>query len=119
MGQPKSFTAMGSLFFRDDEGNLYMPIMGATLTGQLDGLLEKVELDYPSDTDWSGRFTERELRLIANCEAYTKGDPAGLPGHNLMIVVAKLSQLLDDMTSVINRAKTGPGSEEGRVWGEA
>lgn len=25
----------------------------------------------------------------------------------------------DDLTSVINRAKTGPGSEEGRVWGEA
>jgi hypothetical protein len=36
-------------------------------------------------------FTERENRLIKNCIAYAKNDPAGLPGHNLMIIVAKLA----------------------------
>ena len=36
-------------------------------------------------------FTERELRLVANCVEYMDGDPAGLPGHNLMILVAKMA----------------------------
>ena len=35
-------------------------------------------------------FTPRELRLITNCIQYAAGDPAGLPGHNLMIIVDKL-----------------------------
>jgi len=37
-------------------------------------------------------FTARELRLVANCVEYLDGDPAGLPGHNLMLLVAKLAQ---------------------------
>ena len=36
-------------------------------------------------------FTARELRLVANCVEYRDGDPAGLPGHNLMLLVAKLA----------------------------
>ena len=39
-------------------------------------------------------ITERELRLIANCREYANGDPAGLPGHNLMMIVAKLADVL-------------------------
>lgn len=35
-------------------------------------------------------YTERELRLMINCIEYRDGDPAGLPGHNLMMLVAKL-----------------------------
>jgi len=35
-------------------------------------------------------FTERELRLMLNCIVYAEMDPAGLPGHNLMIILAKL-----------------------------
>lgn len=38
-------------------------------------------------------FDERELRLILNCVNYANGDPAGLPGHNLMVIVAKLCAL--------------------------
>lgn len=38
----------------------------------------------------SAYFTKRELRLIANCQEYAEGDPAGLPGHNLMMLVDKL-----------------------------
>ena len=40
-------------------------------------------------------FNERELRLIANCRAYAKNDPAGLPGHNLMIIIKKMARLLN------------------------
>lgn len=36
-------------------------------------------------------FTDRELRLIQNCMNYAQGDPAGLPGHNLMLIIAKLA----------------------------
>lgn len=39
-------------------------------------------------------FTDRERRLIDNCRSYAANDPAGLPGHNLMVIVAKLSNLL-------------------------
>ena len=38
----------------------------------------------------SALFTEREWRLIRNCQNYARNDPAGLPGHNLMMLVDKL-----------------------------
>ena len=41
-------------------------------------------------------FDDRELRLIKNCQNYTIGDPAGLPGHNLMIIIAKLVYALEE-----------------------
>jgi hypothetical protein len=44
---------------------------------------------------WTQRFDERELRLIDNCRVYGENDPAGLPGHNLMIIIAKMAELLD------------------------
>ena len=37
-------------------------------------------------------FTINEAHLIANCFAYVKSDPAGLPAHNLMILVYKLAR---------------------------
>lgn len=37
-------------------------------------------------------FTERESRLIENCVTYAFDDPAGVPGHGLMILVAKLTK---------------------------
>lgn len=39
-------------------------------------------------------LSAREHALIANCQQYAQGEPAGLPGHNLMIVVAKLANAL-------------------------
>ena len=36
-------------------------------------------------------FSKREAALIRNCIAYIGSDPAGLPGHNLMILVYKLA----------------------------
>jgi hypothetical protein len=41
-------------------------------------------------------FDERELRLIKNCINYTNNDPAGLPGHNLLVIVAKLMKMLEN-----------------------
>jgi len=45
--------------------------------------------------DWRSEFTEREQALIANCETYAKDNPAGLPGHNLMVIIAKMAAKLD------------------------
>lgn len=39
-------------------------------------------------------LSAREHALIDNCRQYAQGEPAGLPGHNLMIVVAKLANAL-------------------------
>ena len=40
-------------------------------------------------------FSEREIGLIGNCRAYGANDPAGLPGHNLLIIIAKMAAMLD------------------------
>lgn len=37
-------------------------------------------------------YSEREIRLIRNCISYEEDDPAGLPGHNLMILIAKFTR---------------------------
>ena len=52
----------------------------------------------PSRT-WRDRFTERELRLIANARTYAENDPAGLPGHNLLLIIARLSEALDTLAN--------------------
>lgn len=44
-------------------------------------------------------FNKRELRLIRNSINYTNDDPAGLAGHNLMLIVAKLMALLEGEVS--------------------
>ena len=38
----------------------------------------------------TGILTEREWKLITNCINYTRDEPAGLPGHNVIILVTKL-----------------------------
>lgn len=53
---------------------------------------ERLAQDY--EAYLGEHFDERELRLIANCCTYAANDPAGLPGHNLMIIVAKLANLM-------------------------
>lgn len=39
-------------------------------------------------------FDERERRLIRNCRDYAHNDPAGLPGHNLMLIINKMAEAL-------------------------
>jgi hypothetical protein len=45
--------------------------------------------------DWTSHFDDRERRLINNCVDYATSDPAGLPAHNIMIIVAKMVKLLN------------------------
>jgi len=35
-------------------------------------------------------FDQQEIRLMRNCITYEENDPAGLPGHKLILLVAKL-----------------------------
>ncbi len=42
-------------------------------------------------------FTERELRLVENCKDYAASDPAGLPGHNLLLIINKLDDLVGQL----------------------
>lgn len=44
--------------------------------------------------NWTGAFDERNRHLICNCQAYAANDPAGLPGHQLMLVVAQMAEML-------------------------
>lgn len=45
---------------------------------------------------WLTYFDERQRRLIQNCRDYAEKDPAGVPGHNLMIIIGRMADLLDD-----------------------
>lgn len=56
-----------------------------------DEALKAVEPDY----GWRGQFSVRHRRLIANCQTYANNDPAGLQGHNLMLIVDKMATILD------------------------
>ena len=47
--------------------------------------------------NWKDTFTDREKLLIENCITYTENDPAGLPGHNLMLIIYRMSKLLDQI----------------------
>ena len=40
-------------------------------------------------------FEDRELRLIRNVIAYINDDPAGLPGHKLMMIIAAFCLVCD------------------------
>jgi hypothetical protein len=42
------------------------------------------------------QFNEREQTLIHNCTMYANFNPGGLPGHNLMIIIAKLCSILEN-----------------------
>lgn len=46
--------------------------------------------------EFQGKDAERELKIIKNCLDYAKGDPGGLPGHQLMLIVAKLHRMLTE-----------------------
>jgi hypothetical protein len=48
------------------------------------------------DQDWRQEILdEREQKIERAAEAYMD-NPAGLPGHNLLVVISKMAQLLDE-----------------------
>ena len=62
---------------------------------QLKGQLEQIMFGVRTSTDWLKHFDDRQRRLIANCRLYATSDPAGVPGHNLMMIIARMARLLD------------------------
>ena len=50
---------------------------------------------------WTDRFADGKsgssVGLIENCRMYAANDPQGLPGHQLMRIVAFLADLLDEV----------------------
>lgn len=59
-----------------------------------EGLTARLELEGALPSNNLPKLTDREIRLINNCKNHVANDPAGLPGHNLIIIIAKLSDLL-------------------------
>lgn len=51
--------------------------------------------------DPMGVFSDREIGLIQNCRNYALGNPFGLPGHNILIVVSKLVDILDVLIPIV------------------
>jgi hypothetical protein len=58
------------------------------------------------------KFTDRELDLTDNCKVYANNNPAGMPGHNLAILVAKLSQQSDFLMAYIAMLTMSIASKE-------
>lgn len=46
-------------------------------------------------------FSLRDAKLIRNCLEYSVSDPAGFPGHNLMLIIANLARYSNLMPSDI------------------
>ena len=52
-------------------------------------------------THWKSGFDERELKEIEFCRVYAKDFCHGALGHNVMLIVAKLANILDDNQLVV------------------
>lgn len=52
----------------------------------------------------ANHFTTRELRIMLNCISYGENDPAGIPGHNLLMIVTKLLGLTSITKELIHAA---------------
>lgn len=57
--------------------------------------MEQMIMRSQPATDWLKHFDDTDRRRIANCRSYAKNDPAGMPGHNLMIIIDKMARLLE------------------------
>jgi hypothetical protein len=44
-------------------------------------------------------FDDRQHKLIENCRFYAANDPAGLPGHSLMMIIAKFRAFAEVLLS--------------------
>ena len=50
---------------------------------------------------WIEQFDERQQGLIRSCRQYTIDGAPGLPGHQLMLIVARLAVFLDELNAAI------------------
>ena len=59
-------------------------------------LEEQREAWIPNEpSGWRDVFDVRQQQLIVNCCTYYDDNPAGLPGHALMVIIAEMAALLD------------------------
>jgi hypothetical protein len=49
-------------------------------------------------------FEPRDLELIQNCQTYANNGPAGLPGHALILLVAKLAALVSRIHDQVSQS---------------
>lgn len=52
----------------------------------------------------TSKLSERELRLVRNCMRYAKDDPAGMPGHNLAVIVSKMMEIMQIDEAIVQDA---------------
>lgn len=60
---------------------------------------------------WKVHFTERELKEIEYCKIYQRDFAHGTDGHNIRMIVAKLTQLLEGnllVTEIVQPDSTKP-----------
>jgi len=69
------------------------------LMDQVDMVADNAMTKLQKQQLFTNSFTPREHSLIQNSIVYSRSDPAGLPGHNLIIIVAKMMNLI---TKLIN-----------------
>jgi len=63
------------------------------------------ELTDASGMAWQTGFSGRDLRLINNCSVYALHDPAGMPGHNLALIIAGMRGRLDALEDTCDNLK--------------
>lgn len=49
----------------------------------------------PQENDWRDQLTERERKELAFAKVYTRQFNHGTAGHNRLLLIAKLADLLD------------------------
>lgn len=69
----------------------------ANNTEEIKAIMPTVNINDGLPTQHKSRFTDRENDLIKNCLTYSRGTPAGLPGHNLMVIITKMADLIVDL----------------------
>lgn len=57
---------------------------------------------------WLYDFDERQRNLIVCCITYAEATPAaGLPGHNLMLIISKMTELLSKYSRELSTLRDG------------
>lgn len=63
--------------------------------------------------DWLSHFDDRAQRLIRNCRQYAASDPAGVPGHQLMLIIAQMADMLSEAEDRLHQAEVEHEEEAG------
>ena len=69
---------------------------------------------------WDQEFTSRQWGLIKNCRTYAANEPSGLPGHQLMLIVALMADQFDMVLSIASKLSEDLSGTftENRIYGE-